>query len=134
MLFLATLAIFSMLIILSKHPVHTSGLQQLALYLQVKGLSECTQQVVCGRPQTRVRAAQVKQGHIEQCAGDVLWSDLGVDGHRLGLRQLPSGPDVNDVVDNVITVVMNEGKGSALVGYRQRELIVINQTDLGRRG
>lgn len=57
-----------------------------------------------------------------------------MDGHRLGLRQLPSGPDVNDVVDNVITVVMNEGKGSALVGYRQRELIVINQTDLGRRG
>lgn len=57
-----------------------------------------------------------------------------MDGHRLGLRQLPSGPDVDDVVDNVITVVMNERKGSALVGYRQCELIVINQTDLGRRG
>lgn len=52
MLFLATLAIFSMLIIHvhSKHAVHTSGLQQLALDLQVKGLSECTQQVVCSGP------------------------------------------------------------------------------------
>lgn len=50
MLFLATLAIFSMLIIHSKHAVHTSGLQQLALDLQVKGLSECTQQIVCSGP------------------------------------------------------------------------------------
>lgn len=64
-----------------------------------------------------VRTAQVEQGHVEQCAGDVLWSDLGVDGHRLRLRQLPSGPDVDDVVDNVITVIMNEGQGSTLVGY-----------------
>lgn len=54
-----------------------------------------------------------------------------MDRHRLGLRQLPSGPDVDDVMDNVITVVMNEGEGSTFVGYRQRKLIVINQTDLG---
>ena len=48
--------------------------------------------------------------------------------HRL--RELPASADVNDGLDDAVTVVMNEAQWSTLVGNSQRELVVINQAHL----
>ena len=46
------------------------------------------------------------------------------------LGQFPSGPNMDDGLNDAITVIMDERKRATLIGYRQGELVVIHQTHL----
>ena len=48
--------------------------------------------------------------------------------HRL--RELPASADVDDGLDDAVTVIVNEAQRSTLVGNRQSKLVVIDQTHL----
>ena len=52
--------------------------------------------------------------------------------HRLW--QLPARANVNDCLNNAVTVIVDEGQRTTLIWYRQCELIVINKTHLKNQG
>lgn len=48
----------------------------------------------------------------------------------VGLGQFPPRPDVDDGLDDGVTLLVHEGEGRALVGHGQSELALVDQTDL----
>ena len=52
----------------------------------------------------------------------------GIETDRLW--ELPASADVNDSLDNAVTVIVNEAQWSALIGDRQSKLVVIDETHL----
>ena len=46
------------------------------------------------------------------------------------LRESPSRADVDDRLHDALAVVVNEAERTALVEYRERELVVVDETDL----
>lgn len=81
-------------------------------------------------PETGVRTAQVQQSDVEQRAGDVFRSDLGVLWDGIGLRQFPAGPDVDDGLDDGVALLVHERERRALVGHGEGELALVHQADL----
>lgn len=53
---------------------------------------------------------------------------MNCDG--VGLGKFPARADVDDVVNDVVTVIVDEGERPRLVGDGQRELVIIHQTNL----
>lgn len=58
-----------------------------------------------------------------------------MDGDRIRLAQFPPIPDMDDCLYDAVAVVVDEAQRAALVGDRQRELVVVDEAnflDLGR--
>ena len=57
--------------------------------------------------------------HADHCLHRTYW-----------LWELPASAYVDDCLHDVVTVIVDEGEGSCLIGNGQRELVVIHKTNL----
>ena len=96
---------------------------------QVEGLRQGAEKIVGRRAKGRIERAQVQQGDVQQSARHVFRADFVVNLNGIGLGQFPAGANVNDRLDDVVTVVVNERQRTRFVGDGQGELVVIDQTD-----
>ena len=93
---------------------------------QIERLGQGAEKIVGRRATGRIERPSVQQGDVQQRSGNVLRPDFVVDLNGVGLSQLPASANVNDRLDDVVTIVVNEGQRTCFVGDGQGELIVVD--------